>query len=107
MLFVALSHLSFHKALMKEGGEGDNLAVAWQYPGQSREVIPAIYSLVKNVKGWSSTKPTSKPTSITGKPTPLPSKKPTTKKPTTKKPTTKKPTTKKPAPVPKPTSRPR
>jgi hypothetical protein len=89
MLFVALSHLSFHKALMKEGGEGDNLAVAWQYPGQSREVIPASYSLVENVKGWSSTKPTSKPTSITGKPTA-----------TTKKPTTKKPTTKKPAPVP-------
>ena len=104
MLFAALSHLSFHKALMKEGGVGDNLAVAWQYPGQSREVIPASYSLVENVKGWSSTKPTSKPTSITGKPTPLPSKKPTAKKPTT--PTTKKPT-KKPTPVPKPTSCPR
>lgn len=28
------------EALMKENGGGDHLAVAWAYPGQSREVIP-------------------------------------------------------------------
>ena len=32
---------------MKEGGQADNLAIAWQYPGQSREVIPARFSLVE------------------------------------------------------------
>jgi hypothetical protein len=50
MLSAALSHLSSHKALMKEGVVGDHLAIAWQYPGQSREVIPASYSLVENVE---------------------------------------------------------
>jgi hypothetical protein len=30
---------------MKEGGGEDNLAIAWQYPGMSREVIPARFSL--------------------------------------------------------------
>jgi len=35
---------------MKEGGSNDNLAIAWQYPGQLREVIPARFSLVENVK---------------------------------------------------------
>ncbi len=34
------------QALMKEGGGGDNLAIAWQYPGQAQEVIPASYSLM-------------------------------------------------------------
>ena len=33
---------------MKEGGGDDNLALAWQYPGQSRVVIPASYSRVMN-----------------------------------------------------------
>jgi hypothetical protein len=31
----------FIQALQKEGGGGDNLAVAWQVPGGTREVIPA------------------------------------------------------------------
>ena len=29
---------------MKEGGGGDNLAVAWKYPGQPTDVIPARFS---------------------------------------------------------------
>jgi hypothetical protein len=29
---------------MKEGGGEDHLAIAWQYPGQSRVVIPAKFS---------------------------------------------------------------
>ena len=29
---------------MKEGGFEDNLAIAWQYPGQGRDIIPARYS---------------------------------------------------------------
>jgi hypothetical protein len=29
---------------MKDGGGGDNLAIAWEYPGQTREVIPARFS---------------------------------------------------------------
>jgi hypothetical protein len=30
---------------MKEGsGGGDNLAIAWQYPGKARDVIPAKFS---------------------------------------------------------------
>jgi hypothetical protein len=33
---------------MKEGGGGDNLAIAWEYPGQTREVIPAWRSRVEN-----------------------------------------------------------
>jgi len=33
---------------MKEGGGGDNLAIAWEYPGQTREVIPAWRSKVEN-----------------------------------------------------------
>ena len=73
---------------MKEGGVGDNLAIAWQYPGQLSEVIPARFSLVENVK---------EPV----QPTPLPTKTPTAKKPTT-------PMTKKPAKKPScpPTGRP-
>ena len=69
---------------MKEGVVGDNLAIAWQYPGQSREVIPARFSLVENVKEQVHPMPTKMPTA----------KKPTT--PMTKKPT-KKPSTKKPS----------
>ncbi len=34
----------FSKALMKEGVGLDNLAIAWQYPGQQRVVIPAKFS---------------------------------------------------------------
>ena len=33
---------------MKDGGGGDNLAIAWTYPGQTREVIPARFSRVAN-----------------------------------------------------------
>lgn len=33
----------YMEALVKEHGGGDNLAVAWQYPGQSRQVIPGQY----------------------------------------------------------------
>ena len=33
---------------MKEGGGGDNLAIAWEYPGQTKEVIPARFSRVMN-----------------------------------------------------------
>lgn len=29
---------------MKEGGGNDHLAIAWEYPGQSRVVIPAKFS---------------------------------------------------------------
>jgi hypothetical protein len=34
----------YYEALMKEGGGGDNLAVAWKYPGQPTDVIPARFS---------------------------------------------------------------
>jgi hypothetical protein len=33
---------------MKDGGGGDNLAIAWEYPGQRREVISAKFSRVAN-----------------------------------------------------------
>lgn len=33
---------------MKEGDGGDNLAVAWQYPGQTRTMIPAEFSRLSN-----------------------------------------------------------
>ena len=33
---------------MKEGGGNDNLAIAWQYPGQPRVVVPAEFSRVTN-----------------------------------------------------------
>ena len=36
---------------MKEGGGGDFLAIAWQYPGQELEVVPATYSRVTR-PGW-------------------------------------------------------
>lgn len=32
---------------MKEGGGNDHLAIAWQYPGQPRVVIPAKFSRVE------------------------------------------------------------
>ena len=31
---------------MKEGGGGDNLSVAWEYPGQSQQVIPLSYGRI-------------------------------------------------------------
>jgi hypothetical protein len=33
---------------VKEGDGNDNLAIAWQYPGQDRHVIPAEFSRVMN-----------------------------------------------------------
>ena len=42
---------SFAQVLMKEGGGGDFLAIAWQYPGQELEVVPATYSRVTR-PGW-------------------------------------------------------
>ena len=36
----------FLEAKMKEGGGGDNLSVAWEYPGQSQQVIPASYGRI-------------------------------------------------------------
>lgn len=36
---------------MKEGDGDDHLAIAWQYPGQSREVIPARFSQVARFDG--------------------------------------------------------
>ena len=36
---------------MKEGGGDDHLAIAWQYPGQSRSVIPARFSQVARFGG--------------------------------------------------------
>ena len=35
---------------MKEGLGNDNLAVAWQFPGQLREIISAHHSLIVNSK---------------------------------------------------------
>jgi len=36
---------------MKESSVLDNLAIAWQYPGQELEVVPATYSRVTR-PGW-------------------------------------------------------
>ena len=33
---------------MKEGVGNDNLAIAWEYPGQTLEVIPAKFSRIIN-----------------------------------------------------------
>ena len=41
-------YLCYLKALMKEGGGDDNLAIAWRYPGQELQVIPAKYSRITN-----------------------------------------------------------
>ena len=49
---------------MKEGAGDNNLAVAWQYPGQALEVIPAEYSQMKMPP-------------FTNQPTNLPSSQPT------------------------------
>ena len=35
------------KALMKENTGKDHLAIAWEYPGQALEVVPAMFSLVE------------------------------------------------------------
>jgi hypothetical protein len=40
------SFVSFIQALMKEGYGNDHLAIAWQYPGQELEVVPANYSVM-------------------------------------------------------------
>lgn len=93
----------YYEALMKEGTGYAHLAVAWEYPGVTREVIPAKYSRrMKPSPDITATtrKPTSKPT--TPMPTTMTSSKPTTRKPTTtsqlttRKPSTRKPTTRKP-----------
>lgn len=55
----------YMEAIMKEGSGGDNLAIAWQYPGQALEVIPASYSVM------------TKPTPVTPSPSGSPSKRPT------------------------------
>ena len=55
----------FLEAKMKEGGQGDNLAIAWAYPGQTQEVIPASYGRIKPPDTAS---PTASPT-ITPSPT--------------------------------------
>ncbi|KAL3811578.1 hypothetical protein ACHAXA_006863 [Cyclostephanos tholiformis] len=86
----------FYEALMKEGTGYANLAVAWEYPGVTREVIPAKYS--RRMKPspdimLTTRKPTSMPT--TPRPTTMTSSKPTTRKPGgSAKPTTRKPTSK-------------
>jgi hypothetical protein len=50
-LYHTLTLTLFFQVLMKEEIGQDNLAIAWKYPGQYLEVIPAIYS--RNVKpGW-------------------------------------------------------
>jgi hypothetical protein len=38
---------------MKEGNGGDNLAIAWEYPGQALEVIPTKYSVTFDPKCYS------------------------------------------------------
>ena len=35
---------------MKEGNGDDNLAIAWQYPGQPRVVIPAKFSRLELIE---------------------------------------------------------
>ncbi len=38
---------------MKEGNGDDNLAIAWEYPGQALEVIPTKYSVTFDPKCYS------------------------------------------------------
>ena len=45
------SFVSFIQALVKDGYGNANLAIAWQYPGQELEVIPANYSVMTR-PGW-------------------------------------------------------
>ena len=40
---------------MKENSNIDNLAIAWQYPGQVLEVIPARYSRMTRPNTWPAT----------------------------------------------------
>lgn len=67
---------------MKEGSENEHLSVAWEYPGQSRNVIHATFSrptMPANAQTSISTRePTNAPTPIlTDAPTPTPTKTPT------------------------------
>ena len=59
---------------MKEGGGGDNLAVAWEYPGQTQEVIPASYG---KISAPDTATPTATPTVISTPPTEAPTTSPT------------------------------
>jgi len=43
-IYLVAGQAVYYEALMKEGDGGDNLAIGWQYPGQTLEVIPAMYS---------------------------------------------------------------
>ena len=43
---------NIRKALMKEISDTDNLAIAWKYPGQALEVIPARYSRMTRPTTW-------------------------------------------------------
>ena len=70
---VAGSHY-FLEAKMKEGGGGDNLAVAWEYPGQTQEVIPASYG---KISAPDTATPTATPTVISTPPTEAPTTSPT------------------------------
>ena len=66
----------YYQALQKEGGGGDNLAIAWEYQGQAREVIPAIYSSTS--KPDTVVPPTDQPTNApTNQPTLPPTPAPT------------------------------
>ena len=67
----------FLEAKMKEGGGGDNLAVAWAYPGQAPQVIPASYGRIKPPDVTES--PTASPTVLS---TASPTESPTTFSPT-------------------------
>ena len=66
----------FLEAKMKEGEQGDNLAIAWEYPGQTQEVIPASYGRIKPPDTTAS--PTASPTaSGSSSPTASPTAPPT------------------------------
>ncbi|KAL3806287.1 hypothetical protein ACHAXA_005787 [Cyclostephanos tholiformis] len=45
----------YFEALMKETSNTDNLAIAWQYPGQTLEVIPARHSRMTRPNTWPAT----------------------------------------------------
>mmetsp|Transcript_12461 Transcript_12461/g.26526 ORF Transcript_12461/g.26526 Transcript_12461/m.26526 type:complete len:760 (+) Transcript_12461:115-2394(+) len=88
----------YMEVLMKEGGGGDNLAVAWQYPGQTQTVIPASHSLMTRPEPEPTNNPTPAPTKFpTSPPTPEPTDFPSTTP--TKNPTNP-PTTANPTPPP-------
>jgi hypothetical protein len=46
---------SIIEALMKEMYHTDNLAIAWQYPGQAVEVVPARFSTMIRPTTWPAT----------------------------------------------------